>query len=88
MDIAEKRHFKVDFHFKTCFHVFSCSVIKLYYANICTLVQDTAKLRKIQHLLKGAGTFWELLDPELSTSLLKPLESESCENFWYEKLLA
>jgi len=48
----------------------------------------TAKLRKIQHLLKGAGTFWELLDPELSTSLLKPLESESCENFWYEKLLA
>ena len=54
----------------------------------CNVGGHTAKLTKIQHLLKGAGTFWELLDPELSTSLLKPLESESCENFWYEKLLA
>ena len=31
---------KVDLHFKTLWsHVFSCSIIKLYYANICTLVQ-------------------------------------------------
>ena len=41
--IAEKRLLfipKVDLHFKTLWsHVFSCSIIKLYYANICTLVQ-------------------------------------------------
>ena len=41
--IAEKRLLfisKVELHFKTLWsHVFSCSIIKLYYANICTLVQ-------------------------------------------------
>ena len=41
--IAEKRLLfipKVDLHFKTLWsHVFSCSIIKLYYANVCTLVQ-------------------------------------------------